>query len=819
MKTFKNFLKSKNKCIWILIGGALFTIATVSAAIIVSSSNVSISSSKTSKTNLHDAIEELYGLASSGSCPYGQTCIRCGAGSYADQTNMVCTTCIAGTYSEGGTNSCLSCPSNYTSDAEAKGENECYIETTAGKFIEIANTSVQMDCPEGSYCPSEKVYYGNTGIINTCPTGYTSLSEATKETDCFIQTTAGKYIANANDSTETNCPVGSYCPSTKVNYGSAGGVVTCPSGYTSDANATKESDCYLVTTAGKYIATAKTTTQTTCTANYYCESTKIYYGNTGGRTECSGIYNHSNEGSTSRGNCYVTTTAGKYIKTANDSSETNCPVGSYCPSANVNYGTTGSINTCPSGYTSDANATKESDCYLVTTAGKYVATANSSTQTNCTSGSYCASTKVYYGNTGGITTCPSIYTNSPVGASVASQCYVTTTAGKYIASANDNSQTNCSSGNYCPSTNVNYGSTGSISECPSGYTSDANATSQGSCYIQTTAGKYIATAYTTTQTNCTSGSYCSSTKVYYGNTGGITSCPSGYGNSAASSTSASQCYLRTSSGKYVATSYGSQTSCTSGGYCPGSVTVYYGSTGGRTSCPSGYGSSASSSTSESSCYLSTTAGKYVSTAKSSQTNCTSGGYCPGSVTVYYGSTGGRTSCPSGYGNSAASSTLESSCYLSTTAGKYIATAYSSTQTTCPAGSYCPSATIYYGSTGNITSCGSGKTSPAGSSSSSACVSSTYTYTKTGSNGFTGTYTCNRNTGTATITGCSYSGTYGAAVCDGGSLGGSPTYMCTKYSYPNGVNLDYAGYLDNSCNSSLSNTLVWGGSIPSSESCS
>ena len=46
-----------------------------------------------------------------------------------------------------------------------------------------------------------------------------------------------------------------------------------------------------------------------------------------------------------------------------------------------------------------------------------------------------------------------------------------------------------------------------------------------------------------------------------------------------------------------------------------------------------------------SCYLTTTAGKFVATPKAAEETCKSGGYyCPGNVRVNYGSTGGDSAC-------------------------------------------------------------------------------------------------------------------------------------------------------------------------------
>lgn len=273
MKTFKNFLKSKNKYIWILIGGVLFTIATVSAAVIVSSNEVTFSSSRTDKANLHDAIEELYGMAVVDSCPYGQTCIRCGAGTYADQTNMTCSACVAGTYSLGGVNSCSSCPTGYTSDASATSQSACYIQTTAGKYIANAYDKTQTKCTANNYCPSTKVYYGSKGGIIACPDGYTkSVAGADSINKCYVTTTGGKYIKTAKATTQTQCPANSYCPSSTIYYGSTGKITACGSGKTSPAGSDEESDCKSSTVTrtgtngyvGTYTCSGGTGTLTSC---------------------------------------------------------------------------------------------------------------------------------------------------------------------------------------------------------------------------------------------------------------------------------------------------------------------------------------------------------------------------------------------------------------------------------------------------------------------------------------------------------------------------------------------------------------------------
>ena len=77
--------------------------------------------------------------------------------------------------------------------------------------------------------------------------------------------------------------------------------------------------------------------------------------------------------------------------------------------------------------------------------------------------------------------------------------------------------------------------------------------------------------------------------------------------------------------------------------------------------------------------------------------CFNGTY-RGAHNEYYGTTYTCTSCPDYYSNSAAGSDEETDCYRFVTEGKYIASQYATTETTCPAGYYC-TGPAYYGGYG------------------------------------------------------------------------------------------------------------------------
>ena len=407
------------------------------------------------------------------------------------------TQCTAGTYAEAGATSCSACPSGYTSDAGATAQNKCYINVSAGKYIGTAGSSTQTSCAAGKYKAAHTVYYGSTSSCDGCPSGYTSAAGATAQNKCYISVSAGKYIGTANSATQTSCAAGKYKTAHTVYYGSTSSCDTCPSGYTSAAGATAQNKCYINVSAGKYIATANSATQTSCAAGKYKAAHTVYYGST---SSCS-----------------------------------TCGAGTY------STGGAGSCSTCPSGYTSAAGATAQNKCYISVSAGKYIGTANSATQSTCAAGKYKAAHTVYYGSTsscstcgagtystagaGSCTTCPSGYT-SAAGATAQNRCYINVSAGKYIGTANSSTQTNCAAGKYKAAHTVYYGSTsscstcgagtystggaGSCSTCPSGYTSAAGATAQNKCYSTLTATM-----------NANGGSYSGSNATcnkYYGST-------------------------------------------------------------------------------------------------------------------------------------------------------------------------------------------------------------------------------------------------------------------------------------------------------------
>ena len=579
----------------------------------------------------------------------------------------------------------------------AWGTNFYTVTSAAGKYI-TSNNNANPTCAaagNGYYVDAT-----NQTAQTQCPAGYRSGSDNGRDasTDCYVNTTAGSYVKTAKDATQTQCPANSYCVSTKVYYNSTGGSAAC-SGLggglyaNSAAGSDAATDCYITIAATKYLPAQSSTAVSNCTANYYCPGGNFYYSSTAtnqGRTACASPYSSSATSSDDANDCYLTTTAGKYVATAGEG-ETTCASNGYCAGGSTIYkggsvsgrSTTGGRTACASPYSSAGTGQDDAnDCYLTTTAGKYVATAGSG-ETACAAGGYCAGGSTIYkggsvsgrSTTGGRTGCPTAYPSSATSSSKIGQCYLTLTAGKQVASAGAGSS-NCSAGRYCTSTgNIYYNTDGgtatytgtqcvagsystagasSCTACGNGKTSTAGATSSSSCTDCTAISGSAGWAATSWNTNNTMTNLCTTSGCqanYYKSGNSCPSCSSGtnskYTKSSAGTTTVNNCYLTTTAGKYITSANagtGTESACAAGSYCPGSVTIYYGGThssshltyGGSTACASPYSSSAASSDDANDCYLTTTAGKYVATAGAGETTCAENGYCPGGSDIYKG---------------------------------------------------------------------------------------------------------------------------------------------------------------------------------------
>ncbi len=234
----------------------------------------------------------------------------CLPGEYVKKNDISCTPCPPSSFCEGGgyifdeniDNGNKQCPSGYTSAAGAKSQSDCYIAVSAGSYLGTKNSSTTTKCAAGTYKGGHNVYYGNTSSCTKCPSGYTSAAGATSQSDCYISVSAGNHLGTKNSSTTTKCAAGTYKGGHNVYYGNTSSCTNCPSGYTSVAGATAQSRCYMSVSAGKHVATANASSAVLCAANTYGGEHIVYYGNKSSCTNCPKNYTCP-PGSTSASAC------------------------------------------------------------------------------------------------------------------------------------------------------------------------------------------------------------------------------------------------------------------------------------------------------------------------------------------------------------------------------------------------------------------------------------------------------------------------------------------------------------------------------------
>ena len=623
--------------------------------------------------------------STSGTQYYGGSC-----SAPSSTCSLTISSCKSGYYKNG--NSCSTCSSlGYTSSANgnSNGAAACYKSCT--------KACTQQTCPSSAYSCSH-------GSASTSGTQYYGGSCSAPSSTCSLTINSCKsgYYKNGNSCEK------------------------CPTGYTS-ANGTTGGigSCYINVSAGNYIKTANSSTQSTCTAGYWNPAHTVYYGNTSSCNKCTGTTYSDTDGASSCKQCPTATEYADIItsywywseddihdtiggcRAEFDESDSKGSYNYSCAYKNGDYGVAG-------GGTGTCMATKPNSC-----AATYYWPGGDS---NIWAGNraelltqMCSSVgKGYWSAAGSLTRsqCPANYRDGAAASSQAG-CKTSCAAGTYVKTANA-ACTSVGTGYYRAAHTVSYGSTSTRSQCPANYRDGAAASSQAGCKTSCAAGTYVKTA----NAACTSvgtGYYRAAHTVSYGSTSTRSQCPANYRDGAAAGSQAG-CKTSCAAGTYVKTANAACTSVGTG-YYRAAHTVSYGSTSTRSQCPANYRDGAAAS-SQAGCKTSCAAGTYVKTANAACTSVGTG-YYRAAHTVSYGSTSTRSQCPANYRDGAATGT-QAGCKTSCAAGTYVKTANAAC-TSVGTGYYRAAHTVSYGSTSTRSQCPANYRDGAAASSQNNCI--------------------------------------------------------------------------------------------------
>lgn len=515
--------------------------------------------------------------------------------------------------------------------------------TVCGAGTYSTDGSACTNCPAGSYCANPTVapvacgtgYYSSSGSSSCLPCpGGALCSSTTVGSTC----SSGTYVLPLTYATTCNaCTTGMYCPST------ANSPLTCPVGSMPNAGQTS---CVV------------------CTAGHCCPA---------------GV---------DAGSC----STGQYAP-AGSSSCLACPDGFMCAAAGTSTPTA-----CGAGYYSNSGRTACVQCEQ----GYECPTGHSATRVACGTNMY---------SNVGASICTAL-TSSQTSSSTSSSTVATCSSGYYISTPG--TCTICPAGSYCPDIYTMY-------SCPSGTYSTSGAitcticpagsacpNTDGTSITVCSSGSYALPA-STVCTPCSIGHYCPNTdrplekecdEGYYASSTGMPACvicPADYNCRDKKSATACPTHY------YSLAGWGECRLCPAGQSCAGGPTPTdcaagtYSPEGNKDclTCPAGAYCPAKSSR-PSICQ----AGKYSPAGVATCTDCSLGEYSHDGATSC-------TQCPAGFycpttygtpvkcGHSYYSTAGHASCTLCAIGYPCVpgSTTSSPTNSMCPRGAYCPSATV------------------------------------------------------------------------------------------------------------------------------
>ena len=654
-------------------------------------------------------------------------------------------TCAAGTYKAahnvyyGSTSSCSACTGR--TKYSATGAAACST-VTAGHYTTGCNSS-NNNCTGQSECGGNN-YYCSGGVRNTVSGGYYSTGGTATTRTGQTQCEAGYYCASGvrdacdgatqyqNEKGKTSCKdvSGGYYKS------SNSAQAQCPENYRSGAGASAQNQCKTSCANGTYVATANAAC-TSVGTGYYRAAHTVNYGSTSTRTQCPANY-RSGAAAGSQNQCKTSCEAGEYVATANAAC-TSVGTGYYRAAHTVNYGSTSTRSQCPANYRSGAAAGAQNQCKASCANGTYVATANSA----CTAvgdGYYRASHTVNYGSTSTRNTCPSGYPNSDAGASAITNCYSDSKSRAWTGSQNACSlPSGCSSKtcNSCSLPACNYVAYANSAGTGDGTIKSGCSSNNKSCN-QTVASVKASAGHRVSGTSCpacavgtfqgsndstaTSCSVCAA-NTYASSTGmsACTSCPSGYvtsGTAAANHDAKSDCTISCQAGQRV-TQADAQCSTPSGSWYTAAHTVAAGSTTPSSTikaCLTNYATPNTTTRTDhdasNDCRISCAAGTRIASANATSCTTPAGNWYVGPHSVAQGSTSSVSNCLANYtisGTAASNHDAANDCKISCGGGSYIAQANATSCSAVGAGYWAAASTISQGSAGVRNQCDAGLT--------------------------------------------------------------------------------------------------------------
>lgn len=562
-------------------------------------------------------------------------------------------------------------------------------------------------------------YKGGSGVTpisacSECPEGYRDGPAATSEQGCIMNVDGGYHVATANASTATECVAGTYKEGPyDVNYGSTSTCDSCPAltdGFEFPqeiAGATSWSGCAQVS----YDAHA---------VNEYCAPNSVAQSFL---MQIAASPTTWGAGGMSQG----AAVDGAYL----DTSIAYDPVADWSKVCQL----------CPAGYRDGSGANNINGCVMNVDGGYHVGTANASTATQCSADTYMGAHDVNYGSTSTCDTCPSGYPNSVAGSDAITDCYSDTKQRPWTGSqVNGSVPSGCYSvtaWNSCSNGTCSYtaysnedgtadgahksGCTSNDDNCtktPSQVTARAGHYVSGTTCPACNAGRYQGTNGVTV-TSC---SVCSG-NTYAEGTGNTkcTTCDTGYTISGTATTNhdeRSDCRITCEPGTGVFEPYEQCTTKAGTWYIDKTHTVNAGDTSDdyMNYCIAGYSTPRTTSPSDhdavGDCTISCNAGTQI--AKVNATRCTtpSGNWYIGAHSVSQGDISPVNNCLTNYtitGTSPSNHDNFNDCKISCDGGEYLATKNATSCSDVTPGYWAAPSTVSQGSTGVRNACASGLT--------------------------------------------------------------------------------------------------------------